>query len=295
MEIICELEEAPRRLYTGCIGFMAPNRNAQFNVAIRTVLLNSKDKSAEYGVGGGIVWDSDEKAEWGECRSKTLILCRNVPDFSLRETILWTQEAGFFLLNRHIKRLRESAEYFEYPFSEHLLLKKLERLAGSLAPFPYKIRVILSSDGSTVLENHPLKPANPIAIISLARNPIHSRNRFLYHKTTMRAPYDQALKNCPGFEDVLLWNEKGEITESCIANVVVNIGGELLTPPLECGLLAGTYRSWLVEQGEIREETIRVEDLHSCNAVFLINSVRKKWKVEVVGLENFATSLTNRF
>jgi para-aminobenzoate synthetase/4-amino-4-deoxychorismate lyase len=287
MEIICELEDAPRRLYTGCAGFMAPGRKVQFNVAIRTLLLNRKEHTAEYGVGGGIVWDSDEKAEWIECQTKTQVLSRDRPVFSLFETILWTQGEGYFLLDRHIERLRKSAKYFQFSFDEQSLLLELEKLAWTLAPHPQKIRVLLPRDGTPVIEKHPVNLNAPFTRIGLSRNPVDSTNRFLYHKTTFRRSYDLALESCPGVEDVLLWNERGEITESSIANIVVDLEGELLTPPIECGLLAGTYRSFLLEQGKIREGIIRVQDLDFCNAFFLINSVRKKWQVELVGLKNF--------
>jgi para-aminobenzoate synthetase / 4-amino-4-deoxychorismate lyase len=281
MQIIAELEDTPRRLYTGCAGYMAPGRRAQFNVAIRTLLLNRTTQTAEYGVGGGIVWDSEEESELGECRTKARILSETTPEFSLLETILWTSEEGFFLLDRHIKRLWESADYFSYPFDEQALLQKLTDLAMDLPPIPQKIRVLLPCNGIPILEKYPLKGKVTPARVGLAPSPIDSNNRFLYHKTTCREPYEQALKNCPGFDDVLLWNEKGEITESCFANVVVELNGERLTPPVECGLLAGTFRSLLLEQGEIREEIIRVRDLDSCNAFFLMNSVRKRWAVEL--------------
>ncbi len=87
----------------------------------------------------------------------------------------------------------------------------------------------------------------------LAQSTVDSGNRVFYHKNTFRNPYDLALKNCPGFNDVLLWNKKVEITKSCNANVVAELDGKLPTPPIECGLLAGTFRSLLLEQGVLRE------------------------------------------
>ena len=74
---------------------------------------------------------------------------------------------------------------------------------------------------------------------------------------------------------MILWNEKGEITETAIANIVVEIEGRMLTPKLECGLLPGTLRSHLLAKGEISEQVIPLEMLKECDRIFRINSVRK--------------------
>jgi para-aminobenzoate synthetase / 4-amino-4-deoxychorismate lyase len=73
----------------------------------------------------------------------------------------------------------------------------------------------------------------------------------------------------------LLWNERRELTESCIANLVVEWDGQWYTPPVHCGLLAGTFRAWLLQQGKVQERIIRVEDLASCSRIWLVNSVRQ--------------------
>ena len=111
--------------------------------------------------------------------------------------------------------------------------------------------------------------------MTLADGPVDSRDRFLYHKTTYRRVYEEARAAKPGFDDVLLWNERGELTESTLANVVVERDGRFITPPTACGLLPGVFRSWLLERGEIREGVIRKDDLRRTDRVFLINSVRR--------------------
>jgi para-aminobenzoate synthetase/4-amino-4-deoxychorismate lyase len=115
----------------------------------------------------------------------------------------------------------------------------------------------------------------------MARQPINPKDPFLYHKTTHRAVYEQALGAFPGYDDVLLWNEKNQVTESCIANVVVERDGRLLTPPVHCGLLPGTYRRHLLEQGEVQEEIFTLEDLEQCSRIYLVNSVRGMWEVSL--------------
>ena len=285
MEIIAELEQTPRRIYTGSVGFMRPDRKAQFNVAIRTVLIDKATSQAEYGVGGGIVWDSVDKMEFEECQTKARIITQRVPDFSLLETILWTPEEGYFLLPYHRARLMDSAAYFSFSADRDAISTKLVSLAHTLPKTAHKVRLLLAKDGGITLQAEALGEAAALPLhVCLAPTPIDSANPFLYHKTTNRVVYEQALSACPGYADVLLWNEKGEVTESSIANIVVELDSGLYTPPIPCGLLPGTYRAYLLEQGKVRERVIRKEDLARSAHIYLVNSVRKEREV-VVDLE----------
>lgn len=283
MEIIAELEQTPRRIYTGSVGFMRSDRKAQFNVAIRTVLIDKATGQAEYGVGGGIVWDSVDQMEFEECQTKARIITHRVPDFSLLESILWTPDQGYFLLNYHLARLMDSAVYFSYAADSDAICTKLDSLAHTLPKTAHKIRLLLAKDGGITLESETL--GNPLVAhplhVCLASTPIDSANPFLYHKTTNRDIYEQALAACPGYPDVILWNEKGEVTESCIANIMVELYGELYTPPIQCGLLPGTYRAYVLEQGKARERVIRKGDLVTSPHIYLVNSVRKEREVVV--------------
>jgi para-aminobenzoate synthetase/4-amino-4-deoxychorismate lyase len=110
--------------------------------------------------------------------------------------------------------------------------------------------------------------------VGLAPTPVDSTDVFLYHKTTRREVYDAALRSRPDCDDVLLWNERGEVTESCIANVALGLDGRLVTPPVGCGLLAGTLRGLLLEQGRLAERVITLADLARCDGIYLLNSVR---------------------
>ncbi|MEE4378753.1 MAG: aminodeoxychorismate synthase component I [Candidatus Competibacteraceae bacterium] len=279
MQLIAELETSPRNIYTGTIGYLAPNRRAQFNVAIRTVLVDKADHSAEYGVGGGIVWDSQERSEWQECYAKAKVLGQLATDFDVLETIRWTPDEGYFLLDRHMDRLAASADYFSRLIDAATLRAKLAKLADTLPLQPHRVRLLLPKANEPIVQAYPLKPSAPIYRARLAKQSIDSKNPFLYHKTTQREVYEQALAEWPGYDDVVLWNENQQITESCIANIIVELDGKRLTPPVRCGLLAGVYRSWLLEQGQIVESIITVDDLSRCSGVYLINSVRGLWEV----------------
>ena len=276
--IIAELETGPRGLYTGCIGFIAPGRSAQFNVAIRTAVVDREKGQAEYGSGGGIVWDSAADDEYREALLKARVLTERRPEFSLLETMLWTPDEGYFLLDYHLRRLSDSALYFNCPADIGQIELRLARQASGFPRAAQRVRLLVSGTGESVIEAASMNesPESPVRL-GLALNPVDSHDIFLYHKTTQRRIYETALASVCGCEDVLLWNERGELTESSVANVVLTIDGELFTPPVDSGLLAGTFRALLLEKGTIRERVLTKEDLKRCSKIFLINSVRK-WR-----------------
>jgi para-aminobenzoate synthetase/4-amino-4-deoxychorismate lyase len=252
-------------------------------VAIRTVTIDRDLGRAEFGVASGIVRDSVEEDEYDECTLKASILftppatsCATGrrPAFRLLETIGWTPAGGFALLPRHLTRLRESAACFgfecEIPEVQALLDNAVTDLAG-----PSKIRVLVSQDGAIVCEGIDLAaaPGGPLQV-SLAAEPIDREDVFLYHKTTRREVYERARASRPDRDSVLLWNRDQEVTEALEANVVIELDGEKVTPPVECGLLPGTMRAELLDQGVIRERRVAVAELQRAEGLWLINSVR---------------------
>lgn len=313
MRIISELENTPRGIYTGSIGHIAPNRKATFNVAIRTALIDRETQTAEYGVGGGIVWDSTSTDEYAEALLKARVLTESPPQFKLFETMLWTPDEGFFLRDKHTARLLDSADYFDFPISprwsssrgaayrdhtaalgHHISKETIESYLNDIASqftSPQRVRLLLDKNGHLTSESRPYAPTeSPPLKVCLATEPVHSNNVFLYHKTTHRAVYDSALRSAgseipqeqTGYDDVLLYNERGELTEFTIGNLIVEMDGKLYTPPITCGLLAGTFREHLLETGQVEERVIRVEELKDCTKMFLVNSVRKWQEIDLV-------------
>ncbi len=275
MEIITELESSPRRLYTGAIGFLAPGRRAQFNVAIRTLLIHKASGRAEYGVGGGIVWDSKPADEARECRIKAQVLRPIEQAFELLETLRWSPRGGYALLAYHLARLAHSAAYFGFRADGARIQAALARFAATLPPRRFRVRLRLSRRGRIRCDAVPLVPRRPpFGAVSLASRPIDPSNVLLYHKTTCRRVYEEALATRPGNDEVILYNGAGQITESTTANVAIERQGELCTPPLRCGLLPGTMRASLLARGRLRERVVRVEELLDSPAVYLFNSVR---------------------
>ena len=278
MEIIAALEDRPRGIYTGTVGYVAPNGDATFNVAIRTALVDTARESLTFGVGSGVVWDSNSEAEYDECLLKGSVLTATPQDFELLETLAWAPDGGYAGLNGHLRRLAQSASYFDIAYHEAGVHAALDRAVAGAAS-PQRVRLLVSESGAARTESTPLVPAVEPARVRLAQTPIDSADRFLFHKTTRRAVYDSRLE--PDVDDVLLWNERGELTESTIANIVVELDGALVTPPIEAGLLAGSFRAGLLDDGKVVERTVSVDDLARATGLWLVNSVRG-WRRAVV-------------
>jgi para-aminobenzoate synthetase/4-amino-4-deoxychorismate lyase len=261
MKIINELERFPRGVYTGAIGLLKPGGDCVFNVAIRTVVIDSESGVATVGVGGGVTIDSTAEREYEECLVKSRFLHSKPVEFQLFESIL-LEDGEYFLLEDHVARLRNSAGYFGFAFPVTRINADLERIAIENPQGSFKVRVMLWKDGRMETE---VLLLGELKRVKLATEPVDSSDRFLFHKTTRR----------PGGDGLIFWNERGEITESSIANVVVPIDGELCTPPRESGLLAGVFRNHLLAEGKIRERVITIDEFQNASEFFLINSIRK--------------------
>jgi para-aminobenzoate synthetase / 4-amino-4-deoxychorismate lyase len=280
MAIIRELESEPRRIYTGTIGFVLPDRRAQFNVAIRTLLIDRQNKTAEYGVGGGITADSTANAEWEETRLKSLICRSRQPEFSLLETLLWTPQEGYAYLAEHLHRLRGSADYFSYPCTVEAVRAQLAAAVAGYRGVSQRVRLLLDCKGEMRLETVPFAPVDRSRTVrvALAPHPVDDQDVFLYHKTTRRELYNRMRDGLgEDADDVLLYNRRGEVTETTIANIVVSLDGREYTPPVRCGLLAGTCRQHLLTSGQVTERVISLDWFRSQDTFTLINSVRGRY------------------
>ena len=287
MQIISELESFPRQIYTGAIGFIRPGGDCVFNIAIRTILLDLRTGIATFGVGGGITYDSTPEDEYDECRLKASFLGRSRPEFSpefrLLETLL-LDEGEYFLLDRHLARIGSSARYFGFSWDEDQVKTALDLTGAERGSGSWRVRLLTGRDGSLEIETHRLPPDPPRPRrVALSAQPIDLRDPFIYHKTTHRPAYEQARNDRPDCDDLIFWNERGEITESSLANVVLLKDGIGWTPPRDSGLLAGTFRNHLLESGEIRERAIHRDELRSADSIYLINSVRRWMPAVLIG------------
>lgn len=278
MQIIHELERHPRGVYCGAIGYIAPDDQAVFSVAIRTITLTGT--TGVMGVGSGIVYDSVAEKEYEECQIKAAFLLHTPPEFQLLETLSWNNDYTF--LHQHLARLKASADYFQIPFHEQTLLDALNATTRSLKRnIIYRIRLLLFRSGIVTVEASEHIPS-ATSIIKLAEERTSSADTFLYHKTTNRALYDRyrTIAMNEGVTDYIFRNEDGEITEGSVTNIFIEKEGKLCTPPIQCGVLPGIYRSEVLRTNPAAvEKIIKFDDLMNADAVYICNSVRGWSKV----------------
>ena len=285
MNIIKSLEKEDRNIYTGAIGYISPDNQAVFNVAIRTILLEGPQ--GEMGVGGGITFDSDPREEWAECRLKASFLLKS--NFRLIETMGWSCSTGIPLLRLHLKRLKISALFFGFPYNQAKVSALLSAFTRSLdKKSSWKIRLLLKNTGAVSLRaeaiSHSIKTIPLAAISAIQTDPA---DLFLRHKTTERKIYNREFSRHKklGYYDVLFTNTRGELTEGTRANIFIKQGFRYYTPPVRCGLLPGVYREYFISQHHniVKEKILYLEDLYSADAVFLTNAVRGLVQVKLDG------------
>ncbi len=279
MEWIARLERRPRGIYCGAIGWVAPQHRANFSVAIRTAMVERATGKIEYGVGSGVVWDSEAASEYRECLTKAEALRDPGPPFALFETMLWRPRCGVTLLDMHLARLAASANYFGFVHEAKAWRTAVEAGLAALAGQQterHRIRLELAPDGVFSFTSKFFRPDRRSWGVILASAPVASENVRLFHKTTDRRVYDAALAEAraAGADEAILWNERGELTEGSRTNLVLEMGGARLTPARECGLLAGVFRQSLLERGKVREAVLTRDDLARASRVLLINALR---------------------
>ncbi|MCP8882933.1 aminodeoxychorismate synthase component I [Devosia sp. XJ19-1] len=274
MEIIHALEQGPRGLYTGAIGYLAPNGDFAFNVAIRTAVIDAAGQG-EIGIGGGIVADSVLEDEYEEALLKLNFLSDPAPPVTLIETFKWTPDGGFDFEARHLDRLEASARYF---MLEMTRAGAAEVLAAASRDWtgPMRVRLTLS-DAGFVLTAVPLPPSPESFRFGIAEEKLDAGSVWLAHKTTNRAFYDnprQVAHDERGLDELVFRNTRGELTEGSFTNLFIERNGRLLTPPLSSGLLPGTLRAELIATGKADEQVLTLADLAGAEAIWLGNSVR---------------------
>jgi para-aminobenzoate synthetase/4-amino-4-deoxychorismate lyase len=275
---IAMLEETPRGVYCGAVGVVRPGGdNFTFNVAIRTVVADRSTGIATYGAGGGITSDSQPDRELAELQAKAAVLTSLPRSIELLETL--RLDGGVVArLDRHMRRLRGSADYFGFadvPRAIDQVRAEIANQASRNPPGLHRLRVILRPDGSHAVTVHPHAiHARPRAL-KLSALPVDSSDRHLYHKLADRTSYADRQAAAGEADDVILINERGELTETTIGNLVLELGGRRVTPALHCGLLPGVYRETLLAAGEIDEAILYPTDLHRATGIWMINSLRE--------------------
>jgi para-aminobenzoate synthetase / 4-amino-4-deoxychorismate lyase len=277
MRIIADLEDSARGPYCGAIGYLAPpgagEPRANFNVAIRTVVLDARTQVAEYGVGGGITHDSSAPAEYDEIVAKARVLHEVRPAFELFETVPHLPAGGFRHLPEHLDRMGYSAAYFGFRFDPEDATATLKEAVAETAR-PSLVRLTLARDGTLNAEVRDLPPADQAVRVALDDEPVDPNDVWLFHKTSRRMPYDRRRERRPDVDDVILVSDRGEATESTIANLAVELDGAWVTPPISSGLLPGTYRAVLVREGRLAERPVTMDELMGATGIALVSSAR---------------------
>ena len=270
MQIIDEVEIAPRGIYCGSIGRVDPNGDAAFNVAIRTFTLCDSTKSLSLGLGSGIVADSDEAAEWAECLAKGDFARVDGYGFDLIESMRFEPAQGILRLEMHLERMKESARTFGFEFDRHDARNKLHAATFHLDGLS-KVRLLASRQGAIAIEIRPLAEVDEwrVAVVPL---PVAPEDFRLRHKISDRAFYDEARKGHPDCDEVIFVGPDARLTEGSITSLFVERDGKLLTPRLEAGLLPSVLRRELIEAGRAVEADLEIADLAS--GFFVGNSVR---------------------
>ncbi len=278
MEIIASLEGERRGPYTGSIGRLAQGGEAEFNVAIRTLVMKAGESAARLGLGSGIVADSVASGEWLECLAKGEFVATR-RRFDLIETMRFDPHEGLYELDRHLARMKRSADAFGFAFDRHHARNELQAATFFLRD-ARRLRLLLSSSGALAIESRPL-PAAPEAVVevALAPLPVEPEDFRLRHKTSDRQFYDEARRAAGAFE-VVFADPGGFLTEGSFTSLFVERGGRLLTPPLERGLLPGVLREALIEEGRAEEADLRAEDLEG--GFYVGNAVRGLMRARLI-------------
>jgi para-aminobenzoate synthetase/4-amino-4-deoxychorismate lyase len=279
MRIVAGLEDSPRGVYCGTIGYLAPpsgpGPRARFNVAIRTVVQDVATGVVEYGVGGGITWDSRAGAEYDETVAKARVLTARRPAFSLFESLCHDPETGYRRLEEHLTRLGDSAAFFGFVFDEAAARDALAREAARVPDRPSRVRLELDRRGRLTTGSVPMpRTPEPVRLAIDLADPVDPADVFLFHKTTRRARYEAAAARHPDADDAVLVNVDGEVTETCRANIAIRMHGRWITPPRGAGLLGGCERAALLADGTLEEATVTIGDLRAAKEIAYLNSVR---------------------
>lgn len=276
MDIIKNVEKAPRGVYCGTVGILLPNGSSIFNVAIRTI--QKQGKHAIYGVGGGITWDSTWEAEYRETKQKSAVLYRKNPQFDLITTGKISQGQLTFL-DQHLERLADSCRYFTYPFDSESIRDQIQEICQQVEiNKDYRLRIALSKDGSIHLDCQPLQELpNDFCQVKLVLQEQNLQTAFTFFKTSHR-PHLTLEK-----QEQIYYNKDGALLETSIGNLVLKLKGKLYTPPLELGILNGIYRQDLLQTGQVTEKILTLEDLKTAEAVYGCNAVRGLYQLRLEG------------
>ncbi|HFC6123575.1 TPA: chorismate-binding protein [Neisseria meningitidis] len=269
MQIIESLEAEARGLYTGSIGYLNPcsgglGFEGTFNVVIRTLSLTPLSDGiyqGVYGVGSGIVIDSDPVAEYRECGWKARFLNELRPDFGIFET-LRVENGRCALLDRHLCRLKTSAQALNLPLPDGCE-NQIKQYIARLPDGAFRIKALLASDGIS-LSRAVLNRLTDKQRVIISPTILPAQNYLRRFKTTCRTVFDQAWQTAEtqGAFDSLFFNSDGILLEGGRSNVFVKHRGQWLTPSLDLDILNGIMRQAVLDEPQKYLQTNQVIETH---------------------------------
>ncbi len=289
IQIIQQLEQRQRGIYTGCIGIVQPNGDACFNVAIRTLDIDAQQ--AEVGIGGGIIADSVPEDEYQEMLLKAAFLQSVQVDFALITSIAYQRETGLQHHEQHMQRLADSADVFGFAFNATNTLAAIQAAVTDCeGDQHYKIRCAIHKNGHIDIKVIATQASSQVILKQLIHSEIADNNPFLQHKTThpsVRNVYDQyrqqhcTLQN----EDVLFINQCGYISETSRHNIFICQNGKWFTPPLSCGCLPGIMRTHVMHEKNAQEKCFTPADSLDCDGIWVCNSITGLVQADITCIE----------
>ncbi len=277
MEIISELEESSRGAYCGGLGYIDPDGDACFNVAIRTLILEAG--KLRYNVGSGLVLDSGAADEYAECLLKADVLKQQ--DAELIETLKWSPKEGYIRGEAHLSRLKKSAKHLNFPLSA---LENVSRLPSPSADTEQRVRLSLSPEGHLKMRHEDYHPLEGLKV-SLSKYPLSENVQHTANKISHRQFYDgerERLKALTGADEVLFLNENSYLCEGSFTSLFIELEGQLYTPPLSAGILPGILRAELMKTGQVIEKQLTLKELNAAEKVYCGNSLRGLIVAEII-------------
>jgi para-aminobenzoate synthetase/4-amino-4-deoxychorismate lyase len=272
MEMLSELESGPRGVYCGAIGMVAPDGEAIFSVPIRTLVYDQTTDTITTGVGSGITWDSDPRAEREECHTKISFTAPPLPDAGLIES-LRCEQGNCLRVTEHSERMAWSAQRLGIPFDPLAATALITEYAAGLSGV-HKVRLLLNHQGILTITADQIDADNPVIRLTLSHTTVDPADQSLYLKLSDRSRYNTIRQQHPEADEVIIRNTRGELTEGTYTNIVVKHNGQYITPPLASGLLPGVMRSVLLKTGVLHEQVLYPDDLATSEELWVINSVR---------------------
>jgi len=279
---IARLEVEPRGIYCGAIGTMEPNRKAAFSVGIRTALFVGRERLGDYGIGSGVVWDSEMDSEFQECLAKANVMTSSAPEWALLESMPDTLLPDSPQLAKHLERLQNSAGFFDIPFDRERILSALALPRQPRIDGAGKLRLTLNRRGEANVEQTLSVLQDRKLTAKLASRPIQSTDPRMRHKTTDRSLFNELRSDAPTLDEVLLLNEFGQAVCFTNGNLIAEFDGRWLSPDPDSGCLAGIGLWRFMLDADVELCRIPVQDLRAASRILLSNAVVGIREVQMV-------------